>query len=229
MSLWRHALRNWTKSSQLCRAMRCTLSTPPSLPTLLEERNATMTQAYILLNSVQDGFWFKSPWWQSVWDQCCRSDKHHLHDDGRCMHVHSICVSLNINASMFRPSQPLLPTCDSLSQSSDKINMVWYAQPVKNRERMGMACCYASLQFVFRPCWSSTSTCVMLSLHLVSQCGWDIWTCFANQNQYSNSKRVSIELGRKFISLHLDDHWREILCWINWGWSNVFLWLVGLM
>ena len=45
----------------------------------------------------------------------------------------------------------------------------------------------------------------MLSLHLVSQCGWDIWTCFANQNQYSNSKRVSIELGRKFISLHLDD------------------------
>ena len=90
-----------------------------------------MTQAYILLNSVQDGFWFRSPWWQSVWDQCCRSDKHHLHDDGRCMHVHSICVSLNINASMFRPSQPLLPTCDSLSQSSDKINMVWYAQPVR--------------------------------------------------------------------------------------------------
>ena len=108
-------------------------------------------------------------------DQRCRSDKHHLHDDGMCTHVH--CVSLN--ASMLWPLQPLLPTCNRLNQSSDKINMVWYAQPVKNRERMGMACCYANLQFVFRPCWAST--CVMLSLHLVSQCGWDMMDMLCKQ------------------------------------------------
>ena len=90
---------------------RCTTRLWQGLPTLLEEKCNNETGIHtILCKMVYDSNRNDDD------DQCCRSDKHHLHDDGICTHMH--CVSLSV--SMLWPLQPLLPTCDSLSQSSDK-------------------------------------------------------------------------------------------------------------
>ena len=102
MSLWRHALHNWAKPSQLCRAMRCT--TRQGLPTLLEEINSAMKQAYILfcarclilnLNGHDDD------------DQCCRSDKHHL-----MMACARMCI---VSRYMLQCSGPGSPCCPHVS------------------------------------------------------------------------------------------------------------------